>query len=189
MRNKILSAMVAAGMMMYGASAFAVSNPPTAIAGGSGKVNFTAVIQNGACDIKIPEQAVDFGQIAVKNIKSAPSPSISKDFSIQLDDCSLESNGHDPFSKVQVAFTGTHAHSDTTLSGQGDTDVGVQIAKKGSTSYVKFDGSAPTDNFNIFAGTPGPRLDFTAYLVQEDAGASVKAGTFSATATYTLTYN
>lgn len=49
MRNKIILAMAAAGMM-YGASVYAV-DPPTAGPFGSGKILFTGTITNSPCDI------------------------------------------------------------------------------------------------------------------------------------------
>lgn len=50
MRNKIILAMAAAGMM-YGASVFAADTTPTAGPFGSGKILFTGTITNSPCDI------------------------------------------------------------------------------------------------------------------------------------------
>ncbi len=63
MRNKIILAMAAAGMM-YGASVYAV-DPPTAGPFGSGKITFTGTITNSPCDIAPGDDAitVPFGQI------------------------------------------------------------------------------------------------------------------------------
>ncbi|EEG6606008.1 fimbrial protein StdA, partial [Salmonella enterica] len=50
MRNKIILAMAAAGMM-YGASVFAADTAPTSGPFGSGKIIFTGTITNSPCDI------------------------------------------------------------------------------------------------------------------------------------------
>lgn len=68
MRNKIILAMAAAGMM-YGASVYAV-DPPTAGPFGSGKILFTGTITNSPCDIAPGDDAitVPFGQISYRNV-------------------------------------------------------------------------------------------------------------------------
>ncbi|HAU3136901.1 TPA: fimbrial protein StdA, partial [Salmonella enterica subsp. diarizonae] len=50
MRNKIILAMAAAGMM-YGASVFAAGSTPTTGPFGTGKITFTGTITNSPCDI------------------------------------------------------------------------------------------------------------------------------------------
>ncbi|HFH0426087.1 TPA: fimbrial protein [Salmonella enterica subsp. enterica serovar Bovismorbificans] len=188
MRNKILSAMVAAGMMMYGASAFALDS---SISGGSGTINFTGTVQMGACDIKIPDQTVNFGQVAAHGItatESHPQP-----FSIQLSDCQLTglTSGPNGITKVSVVFSDTH-HSGTNkkiIDTTGDTHVGIKIKNDVSGQFLDVTGAvdtAATDNDIPIAGS-NPLLSFTAYLIQN--GAPVTTGPFSASATYTLTYS
>ncbi|EBU9931175.1 fimbrial protein StdA, partial [Salmonella enterica subsp. enterica serovar Thompson] len=71
MRNKIILAMAAAGMM-YGASVYAV-DPPTAGPFGSGKILFTGTITNSPCDIAPGDDAitVPFGQISYRKLNTA----------------------------------------------------------------------------------------------------------------------
>ncbi|EAB5585496.1 hypothetical protein EBC44_14195 [Salmonella enterica subsp. enterica] len=72
MRNKIILAMAAAGMM-YGASVFAADTTPTAGTFGSGKILFTGTITNSPCDIAPGDDAitVPFGQISYRKLNAA----------------------------------------------------------------------------------------------------------------------
>ncbi|VEB54484.1 fimbrial protein [Salmonella enterica subsp. enterica] len=78
MRNKIILAMAAAGMM-YGASVYAV-DPPTAGPFGSGKILFTGTITNSPCDIAPGDDAitVPFGQISYRKLNTADATTESK---------------------------------------------------------------------------------------------------------------
>ncbi|HAG2285042.1 TPA: fimbrial protein, partial [Salmonella enterica] len=188
MRNKILSAMVAAGMMMYGASAFALE---TSVSGGSGTINFTGTVQNGACDIQTPDLKVDFGQVSAHSVQSGKE-SHPQPFSIQLSDCQLEGLTTAKISKVSVVFNDTH-HSGTDkkiIATSGETHVGIKIKSDASGQFLDVMNAVDTaaiDNEIPMTGS-NPLLNFTAYLIQNGSDAVV-AGTFSATATYTLTYS
>ncbi|EDR9714032.1 fimbrial protein [Salmonella enterica subsp. diarizonae] len=190
MRNKILSAMVAAGMMMYGASAFAAVLP-LSVQGGSGTINFIGTVQMGACDIKIPDQTVNFGQVAAHGITATESHPQS--FSIQLSDCQLTglTSGTNGISKVSVVFNDTH-HSGTDkkiIDTTGGTHVGIKIKNDVSGQFLDVMNTTDetaTDNDIPIAGS-NPLLSFTAYLIQN--GTAVTTGPFSASATYTLTYS
>ncbi|EBK1959978.1 fimbrial protein, partial [Salmonella enterica subsp. enterica serovar Newport] len=113
MRNKILLAMAAAGMM-YGASVYAV-DPPTTGPFGSGKVTFTGTITNSPCDIAPGDDAitVQFGQISYRHLKNADDHSDSKPFTIHLQNCAFDPNTTDTagsagkMSKVTVSFSGS----------------------------------------------------------------------------------
>ncbi|EHK8846379.1 fimbrial protein [Salmonella enterica subsp. enterica serovar Oslo] len=194
MRNKILSAMVAAGMMMYGASAFALDSPgtlPATVTGGTGTINFTGTVQNGACDIQTPDLTVNFGQVSVRSVKK-DSTSHPQNFSIQLSDCQLTGITNTTISKVSVVFSDTH-HSGTDkkiIATTGDTHVGIKIKSDTSGQFLDVMNAVdatPTDNEIPMTGA-NPLLNFTAYLTQA-GDTPVTPGPFSATATYTLTYS
>lgn len=194
MRNKILSAMVAAGMMMYGASAFAVVDTntlPATVTGGTGTINFTGTVQNGACDIHTPDLTVNFGQVSAHSVKK-DATSHPKNFSIQLSDCQLTGITNATISKVSVVFGDTH-HSGTDnkiIATTGDTHVGIKIKNDASGQFLDVMNvvdNPSTDNDIPVTGT-NPQLNFTAYLTQVGVNA-VTPGDFSATATYTLTYS
>lgn len=192
MRNKILSAMVAAGMMMYGASAFA--DLPTTVSGGSGTINFTGTVQNGACDIQTPDLKVDFGQVSAHSVESA-TESHPQLFSIQLSDCQLKglTSAANGISKVSVVFNDTnHAMSSDKkiIATTGDTHVGIKIKNDASDQFLDVMNAvdAPDTDNNIPMSGTDQTLHFTAYLIQ-NGNTPVKEGAFSATATYTLTYS
>ncbi|ECJ2224333.1 hypothetical protein FNS94_21380 [Salmonella enterica] len=190
MRNKILSAMVAAVMMMYGASAFAVAD--TSVKGGSGTITFTGTVQNGACDIQNPDLTVNFNQVSAHSIKK-DSTSHPQHFSIQLSDCVLTGITTNKISKVSVVFKDNN-HSGTNkdiITTTGDnTHVGIKIKNDASDAFLDVMNAVDatdTDNNIPMYGT-SQSLNFTAYLVQ-DGDTPVAPGTFSAAATYTLTYS
>ncbi|HFV9934394.1 TPA: fimbrial protein [Salmonella enterica subsp. enterica serovar Bovismorbificans] len=191
MRNKILSAMVAAGMMMYGASAFAIETLPASVTGGTGTINFTGTIQNGACDIQTPDLTVNFGQVSAHSVKKNAT-SHPKNFSIQLSDCQLTGITNATISKVSVVFNDAH-HSGADkkiIATTGETHVGIKIKSDTSGQFLDVMNAVDetaTDNDIPVTGT-NPLLNFTAYLTQA-GDTTVAPGDFSATATYTLTYS
>ncbi|EBV0765982.1 fimbrial protein [Salmonella enterica subsp. enterica serovar Kirkee] len=93
MRNKIILAMAAAGMM-YGASVFAADTTPTAGPFGSGKILFTGTITNSPCDIAPGDDAitVPFGQISYRKLNTANATTDSKPFTIHLQNCAFDPN-------------------------------------------------------------------------------------------------
>ncbi len=93
MRNKIILAMAAAGMM-YGASVFAADTTPTAGPFGSGKILFTGTITNPPCDIAPGDDAitVPFGQISYRKLNTADATTESKPFTIHLQNCAFDPN-------------------------------------------------------------------------------------------------
>ncbi len=113
MRNKIILAMAAAGMM-YGASVYAV-DPPTAGPFGSGKILFTGTITNSPCDIAPGDDAitVPFGQISYRKLNTTDATTESKPFTIHLQNCAFDTDNASPnpnpvgkMSKVTVSFSG-----------------------------------------------------------------------------------
>ncbi|EGS7665294.1 fimbrial protein [Salmonella enterica] len=192
MRNKILLAMAAAGMM-YGASVYAV-DPPTTGPFGSGKVTFTGTITNSPCDIAPGDDAitVQFGQISYRHLKAADDVSDSKPFTIHLQNCAFDPNTTNTegsagkMSKVTVSFSGS---GDTThhayISTGSAQHVGVQLLKNDNSTIINPNTAmADTDAQQLQAGNN--ELNFFARLIALDNG--VTPGDVNASVTYTLKY-
>lgn len=146
MRNKIILAMAAAGMM-YGASVYAV-DPPTAGPFGSGKITFTGTITNSPCDIAPGDDAitVPFGQISYRKLNTADATTDSKPFTIHLQNCAFDPNdtGTNPagsagkMSKVTVSFSGAANTSKNAYTNSGSAQhVGVQLLKSDNTTIIE----------------------------------------------------
>ncbi|EBZ6326654.1 hypothetical protein ED438_18070 [Salmonella enterica subsp. enterica serovar Gaminara] len=201
MRNKLLPTMVAAGMMMYGVSAFA-ADPLPSDSFGKGTINFDGTITNAPCDITGGgDSAVHFGSIASKNVtatESHPQP-----FSIRLSNCTLTgagTSGSNPpaatdITKATVTFslggTGSLGTTGDVLHASGDTNVGIKVKNDTSGKFLKLNGTHTTDNdIPLITSASSQSLNFTAYLVSDaPASGTVKPGDFSASAVYTLAYN
>ncbi|HAS8652012.1 fimbrial protein [Salmonella enterica] len=194
MRNKIILAMAAAGMM-YGASVYAV-DPPTAGPFGSGKITFTGTITNSPCDIAPGDDAitVPFGQISYRKLNTADATTDSKPFTIHLQNCAFDPNdaGSNPagsagkMSKVTVSFSGgaNVAKKAYTTSGSAQ-HVGVQLLKSDNTAINEPNTQMPEDDAQqLQAGNN--ELNFYARLIALDNG--VTPGDFTASVTYTLKY-
>ncbi|EBZ5784627.1 fimbrial protein [Salmonella enterica subsp. enterica serovar Lawndale] len=194
MRNKIILAMAAAGMM-YGASVYAV-DPPTAGPFGSGKITFTGTITNSPCDIAPGDDAitVPFGQISYRKLNTADATTDSKPFTIHLQNCAFDPNdtGTNPagsagkMSKVTVSFSGgaNVAKKAYTTSGSAQ-HVGVQLLKSDNTAIIEPNTQMPEgDAQQLQAGNN--ELNFYARLIALDNG--VTPGDFTASVTYTLKY-
>ncbi|ECC3761286.1 fimbrial protein [Salmonella enterica] len=192
MRNKIILAMAAAGMM-YGASVYAV-NPPTAGPFGSGKITFTGTITNSPCDIAPGDDAitVPFGQISYRKLNTADATTDSKPFTIHLQNCAFDPNettiagSAGKMSKVTVSFSGTADTSGKAYVSTGSAQhVGVQLLKSDNTSLITPNTPMPDgDAQQLQAGNN--ELNFFARLIAlTDA---VTPGDVNASVTYTLKY-
>ncbi|EJJ9134978.1 fimbrial protein [Salmonella enterica] len=192
MRNKIILAMAAAGMM-YGASVYAV-DPPTAGPFGSGKITFTGTITNSPCDIAPGDDAitVPFGQISYRKLNTADATTDSKPFTIHLQNCAFDPYVPDTagsagkMSKVTVSFSGgaNVAKKAYTTSGSAQ-HVGVQLLKSDNTAIIEPNTQMPDgDAQQLQAGNN--ELNFYARLIALDNG--VTPGDFTASVTYTLKY-
>ncbi|EBV1275872.1 fimbrial protein [Salmonella enterica subsp. enterica serovar Oranienburg] len=192
MRNKILLAMAAAGMM-YGASVYAV-DPPTTGPFGSGKVTFTGTITNSPCDIAPGDDAitVQFGQISYRHLKNADDHSDSKPFTIHLQNCAFDPNTTNTegsagkMSKVTVSFSGSGdtAHNAYISTGSAQ-HVGVQLLKSDNSTIINPNTAmADTDAQQLQAGNN--ELNFFARVVALATG--VTPGDVNASVTYTLKY-
>ncbi|ECV5226456.1 fimbrial protein, partial [Salmonella enterica subsp. diarizonae] len=190
MRNKIILAMAAAGMM-YGASVFAVDTTPTAGSFGSGKIIFTGTITNSPCDIAPGDDAitVPFGQISYRKLNAADATTESKPFTIHLQNCAFDPNdaGSNPagsagkMSKVTVSFSGgaNVAKKAYTTSGSAP-HVGVQLLKSDNSTIIDPNTPMPDgDAQQLQAGNN--ELNFYARLIALDNG--VTPGDFTASVT------
>ncbi|EAY5892224.1 fimbrial protein [Salmonella enterica] len=192
MRNKIILAMAAAGMM-YGASVYAV-DPPTAGLFGSGKILFTGTITNSPCDIAPGDDAitVPFGQISYRKLNTADATTESKPFTIHLQNCAFDPNTSETagsagkMSKVTVSFSGAANTSKKAYTTSGIAQhVGVQLLKSDNATIIEPNTPMPGgDAQQLQAGNN--ELNFFARLIALDNG--VTSGDFTASVTYTLKY-
>ncbi|EAO5055252.1 fimbrial protein [Salmonella enterica] len=194
MRNKIILAMAAAGMM-YGASVFAADTAPTSGPFGSGKIIFTGTITNSPCDIAPGDDAitVPFGQISYRKLNAADATTESKPFTIHLQNCAFDPddatsnpNKVGKMSKVTVSFSGgaNVAKKAYTTSGSA-LHVGVQLLKSDNSTIIEPNTPMPDgDAQQLQAGNN--ELNFYARLIALDNG--VTPGDFTASVTYTLKY-
>ncbi|EHI4422446.1 fimbrial protein [Salmonella enterica] len=192
MRNKIILAMAAAGMM-YGASVYAV-DPPTAGPFGSGKILFTGTITNSPCDIAPGDDAitVPFGQISYRKLNTADATTESKPFTIHLQNCAFDPNSPDvtgsagKMSKVTVSFSGTADTSGKAYVSTGSAQhVGVQLLKNDNSTIIEPNTPMPdTDAQQLKAGNN--ELNFFARLIALTGAAT--PGDVNASVTYTLKY-
>ncbi|EIB7296351.1 fimbrial protein [Salmonella enterica] len=192
MRNKIILAMAAAGMM-YGASVYAV-DPPTAGPFGSGKILFTGTITNSPCDIAPGDDAitVPFGQISYRKLNTVDATTESKPFTIHLQNCAFDPNTSETagsagkMSKVTVSFSGAANTSKKAYTTSGIAQhVGVQLLKSDNATIIEPNTPMPDgDAQQLQAGNN--ELNFFARLIALDNG--VTSGDFTASVTYTLKY-
>ncbi|EMQ1835712.1 fimbrial protein [Salmonella enterica] len=193
MRNKIILAMAAAGMM-YGASVFAADTTPTAGPFGLGKITFTGTITNSPCDIAPGDDAitVPFGQISYRKLNTANATTDSKPFTIHLQNCAFDPNettiagSAGKMSKVTVSFSGTADTSGKAYVSTGSAQhVGVQLLKSDNTSLITPNTPMPDgDAQQLQAGNN--ELNFFARLIALTDAAT--PGDVNASVTYTLKY-
>ncbi|EFU5485495.1 fimbrial protein [Salmonella enterica subsp. enterica serovar Abony] len=193
MRNKIILAMAAAGMM-YGASVFAADTTPTAGPFSSGKILFTGTITNSPCDIAPGDDAitVPFGQISYRKLNTANATTDSKPFTIHLQNCAFDPNettiagSAGKMSKVTVSFSGTADTSGKAYVSTGSAQhVGVQLLKGDNTSLITPNTPMPDgDAQQLQAGNN--ELNFFARLIALTDAAT--PGDVNASVTYTLKY-
>ncbi|EAA9196474.1 fimbrial protein [Salmonella enterica subsp. enterica serovar Meleagridis] len=193
MRNKIILAMAAAGMM-YGASVFAADTTLTAGSFGSGKILFTGTITNSPCDIAPGDDAitVPFGQISYRKLNTADATTDSKPFTIHLQNCAFDPNettiagSAGKMSKVTVSFSGIADTSGKAYVSTGRAQhVGVQLLKSDNTTIIEPNTPMPdTDAQQLQVGNN--ELNFFARLIALTDAAT--PGDVNASVTYTLKY-
>ncbi|EDX9483626.1 fimbrial protein [Salmonella enterica] len=192
MRNKIILAMAAAGMM-YGASVYAV-DPPATGPFGSGKIIFTGTITNSPCDIAPGDDAitVPFGQISYRKLSAENATTDSKPFTIHLQNCAFDPNdttvagSAGKMSKVTVSFSGTGDITHKAYISTGSAEhVGVQLLKSDNTTIIEPNTPMPdADAQQLQAGNN--ELKFFARLIALTN--AVTPGDVDASVTYTLKY-
>lgn len=192
MRNKIILAMAAAGMM-YGASVYAADLPKSGPFG-SGKIIFTGTITNSPCDIAPGDDAitVPFGQISYRKLNAENATTDSKPFTIHLQNCAFEPNdttvagSAGKMSKVTVSFSGTGdiTHKAYISTGRAE-HVGVQLLKSDNATIIEPNTPMPdADAQQLQDGNN--ELNFFARLIA--LGTGVTPGNVEASVTYTLKY-
>ncbi|EDT8876056.1 fimbrial protein [Salmonella enterica subsp. enterica] len=193
MRNKIILAMAAAGMM-YGASVFAADTTSTAGPFGSGKITFTGTITNSPCDIAPGDDAitVPFGQISYRKLNTANATTDSKPFTIHLQNCAFDPNettiagSAGKMSKVTVSFSGTADTSGKAYVSTGSAQhVGVQLLKSDNTSLITPNTPMPDGDAQQLQ-TGNNELNFFARLIALTDAAT--PGDVNASVTYILKY-
>ncbi|EIS3892995.1 fimbrial protein, partial [Salmonella enterica] len=209
MRNKIILAMAAAGMMCA-TSAFAAADPSggsqsaATPAGpfGTGQVTFTGVILNSPCDIQSGDEdmTVKFGQISHNHLKGANTADTQdvKAVTIHLLNCSFDQkeDGTLANSKVSVKFSGdasgteadTHDVAYVNPTGPGmASGVGVQLLDSSMKPLIPSTlASTGTADQQLKTGTN--QIQLFAQLINLGAADSVVPGNINIPLTYTLTY-
>ncbi|EBB4460219.1 fimbrial protein [Salmonella enterica] len=195
MRNKIILAMAAAGMM-YGASVFAADTTPTTAGPfGSGKILFTGTITNSPCNIAPGDDAitVPFGQISYRKLNTADATTESKPFTIHLQNCAFDTDDAQPnpnpvgkMSKVTVSFSGGADVAKKAYTTNGAAKhVGVQLLKSDNTTIIEPNTPMPDGEAQqLQAGNN--ELNFFARLIALTDAAT--PGDVNASVTYTLKY-
>ncbi|HIB1589423.1 TPA: fimbrial protein [Salmonella enterica subsp. enterica serovar Muenchen] len=193
MRNKIILAMAAAGMM-YGASVFATDTAPTTGPFGSGKITFTGTINNSPCDVAPGDDAitVQLGQISYHHLKAVDSVSDSKPFTIHLQNCGFDANdttvagSAGKMSKVIVSFSGTAdvAHHAYISTGSAQ-HIGIELLKSNNHDVIEPNSvMSDTDAQQLQNGNN--ELTFFARVIALATG--VTPGNIESSVTYTLKY-
>ncbi|HCL5345591.1 TPA: fimbrial protein [Salmonella enterica] len=197
MRNKIILAMTAAGMMCA-TSAFAAD-------AGSGTINFTGSVIEAPCSI-VPDSQniqVNLGQVSAKSLTNAETTSSAIPVTINLTGCSFDApqqgNTDIKYSKVAVVFPDAQAPEagDGTLDkgeiknmAQGTSAAGkvaIQLLKSDASTPVDLTKTTPTDgDIQLDTTSSGNQLKFFARMISVAGGAT--PGNVSAKVTYKLKY-
>ncbi|EBB6196974.1 fimbrial protein StdA [Salmonella enterica] len=197
MRNKIILAMAAAGMMCA-TSAFADApsvQPPTLA---TAHITVTGTINNSPCDIKSGDDnlIVAFGQFSNRHLQAAGQPAdakYNKDFAIHLENCSFDTDSSTQelkMSKVAVSFSaggGVAAPENGIFPNSQDPG----MAKNVGVQFLDDKGQViKTGNTNTQQLAQGSnQINLTAQLVNTGGAGSVTTGQINIPLTYTLTYS
>lgn len=149
---------------------------------GSGTVTFNGSIIDAPCSINPDsvDQTVDLGEISQASLANLGT-STPRNFSINLENCDLTDK-----TKVGITFNGSPDSVNSDLLGITGTAKGAGIViTDGSGSPIKL--SVPSTYRALGAGAN--TLVYSAYLQGNSATAgSVKPGSFSSVANFTLAY-
>ncbi|EIK0627694.1 fimbrial protein [Salmonella enterica] len=193
MRNKIMLAMAAVGMICS-ASAFAVDQaPPSTAPFGSGKVTFIGSITNSPCDIAPGDDdlTVKFGQVSYRHLKDANAVDVNntKSFSIHLQNCVFDTDASQTpaknlMSMVNVTFTGSTSDNKTFNNVSGSAqNVGLKLL---DSAHADITPGTVTKDQQLLTGDN--QLTFFAQLVNQGAENAVTPGDINIPVNYTLTY-
>ncbi|EIU8530691.1 fimbrial protein [Salmonella enterica subsp. enterica serovar Oranienburg] len=198
MRNKIILAMAAAGMMCATSAFAAVDHTQGPF--GSGKVTFTGTITNSPCDIAPGDDdlTVKFGQISYRKLKEANTADTQdvKPVTIHLQNCAFDAGGEGKpalMSQVVVTFTGNTApqSGDVAYPNTGGNGmaggVGVQLlnSKMEKLSPATL---ATTGTTSQQLQNGDNQIQLFAQLINLGGADSVVPGNISIPLNYTLTY-
>ncbi|EEH4119063.1 fimbrial protein [Salmonella enterica subsp. enterica] len=202
MRNKIILAMTAAGMMCA-SSAFAAVIPTTDAGGGT--MTFTGSVIEAPCSI-VPESQnikVDLGQVTTSTLKTKNHSDLVP-VTITLTGCSFEavsdstskSSATGNYSKVAVTFPGvtppasgtlTEGEIANTASSPAD-GVAIQLLKGDGATPVDLSKTAPTEgDITLDTSSATNKLNFFARMMLI-SGKTPTQGAVGATVTYKLKY-
>ncbi|ECC6922165.1 long polar fimbrial protein LpfA, partial [Salmonella enterica] len=195
MRNKIILAMAAAGMMCA-SSAFAAAIPTTDAGGGT--MTFTGSVIDAPCSI-VPDSQnikVDLGQVSMKSLSTADKYSSSVPVTISLTGCSFEAAPGTPptdgttgnYSKVAVTFPGVMPPpgGDLTKGEIANTanspaaNVAIQLLKGDGVNPVDLSKTTPTTgDITLDTSSATNKLNFFARMIT--VGGAASQGAVSAT--------
>lgn len=151
---------------------------------GQGVVNFKGTVIDAPCGIapESADQSIDFGQLSKAHL-AANGVSKSQALDIKLVNCVLKAAPAKNL--VKVAFTGTTNGANLNeLGTSGNTGTAIVVSEQGSTTGVKFDGTA--GKTTSLSGT-SQTLHYSTW-VKKATGGTVTEGDFSAVANFNLIY-
>ncbi|EBW4116996.1 long polar fimbrial protein LpfA [Salmonella enterica subsp. enterica serovar Oranienburg] len=197
MRNKIILAMAAAGMMCA-TSAFAAAGDDS----GGGTINFTGSVINAPCSVSTDSQNINvlLGQVSNSRLSGAGTYSDPKKITISLIDCSFAAAPKEPspgttgnYSKVAVTFTGFSPSNTDMTKGEipnaapdGAKNVVIQLLKSDIATPVNLSKTPTIDNaIPLITSSKNNDLIFYARMAATD---TVTTGAVSAQITYKLKY-
>ncbi len=203
MRNKIILAMAAAGMMCA-TSAFAAAGDDS----GGGTINFTGSVINAPCSVSTDSQNINvlLGQVSNSSL-NAVKYSDPKKITISLTNCSFpapapaSNNNSDSkeatdYSKVAVAFAGFSPADSQALAKGEIPNTAVNPAQNVAIQLLKSDGTTPVnlskppeagDAIPLDKSSTTNDLIFYARMAALESG-TVTTGDVSAQITYKLKY-
>ncbi len=199
MRNKIILAMAAAGMMCA-TSAFAAAIATTDAGGGT--MTFSGSVIDAPCSIAPDSQniKVDLGQVSMRSL-STNTYSDSVPVTITLTGCSFEDLGSNPdqgatnYSKVAVAFPDATPPDGGDLTkgeiantaGNPAANVAIQLLKSDGTAPVDLSTTPTAGDITLDTSSATNKLSFWARMVLL-TGKKPSQGAVGATVTYKLKY-
>lgn len=177
-----LKKIVLAVAVSFGMSSMAVH----AANQGHGTVTFTGSIIDAPCSItpETVDQTVDLGQVSNVALKDG-GKSTPRQFSIDLENCELNSSEQGKNNTVSVTFTGMESAADNGRLGITGTAQGASIAITDGAGQV-IELGKPTKAQELQNGNN--TLSFAAYLQGDNTTAGVVPGDFQSVADFTLAY-